>query len=153
MFGSVVFQWCLVLLLYVLHASVYKSLADSEYRNELLRGEMVNVASNMEVQTRETRKKKADVDISAVISPLNIDFQNGVIHFINNKAIQNVTRDNQLLTRRNLRIQIKEMLHGHDAIFSCYEENNGATKGHVQLMSSGCIVELDEGKGTKVPFG
>jgi len=46
---------------------------DLEYGNELLRGEMVNATSNIEVQMREMGKKGADMD-SAVISPPNIDF-------------------------------------------------------------------------------
>jgi hypothetical protein len=42
----------------------------------------------------------------------------GAFHFINNKAIHNVIRDGQLLTSHNLRIQLQEMLHGHDTKFS-----------------------------------
>jgi hypothetical protein len=46
------------------------------------------------------------------------------------------------------------MLHDHDTKFSLYsDEIKGAIEGHVQLIKSGSIVELDESKGIKVPLG
>jgi len=54
------------------------------------------------------------------------------------------------LTRHNLRIQLQEMLHGHDTKFSQYsDEIKVATEGHARL----CVVELDESKGIKIPLG
>jgi len=72
----------------------------------------------LEVHMREMGKKEANMGTTSVIPPHNIDFQNDVFHSISNKAIQNVIRDCQLLTKHNLRIQLQEMLHGHDTKFS-----------------------------------
>ena len=76
------------------------------------------------------------------------------VHSIDNKAIQDVTRDGQLLTGHNMRIQLQEMLHGYGAKFSQYfNENKGPTEGPVWLMSFGSIVELDERSRIKVSLG
>jgi len=80
----------------------------------------------MEVQTREMRKKAVNIETSA-----------------------DITKDNQLLTGHNLRIQLQEMLHGHGAIFSLYK-NKDATKDALWLRSTRNIIELDEGNGFKV---
>ena len=49
-----------------------------------------------------------------------------------------------------MRIQLQEMLHGHDTKFSQYsDEIKVATEGHARL----CVVELDESKGIKIPLG
>lgn len=102
------------------------SSADSYNVNELLRSESVNVDPDMEIQMREMRKKSVNLETSA-----------------------DMTRDNQLLTGHNLRIQLQEMLHGHGAIFSLYK-NKDATKDALRLRSSRNIIELDEGSGFKV---
>jgi hypothetical protein len=74
--------------------------------------------SVLEAQTRDMGKKEENIGTSAVISPPNIDFQNDDFHSISNKAIQNVTRDGQLLIRHNLRIQLQQMLYGQNTKFS-----------------------------------
>jgi hypothetical protein len=97
------------------------------------------------VQTRKMGKKEVNMGTTAVISPPNVDFQNDVFHSISNKAIQNVIKDCQLLTGHNLRIQLQEMLLGHDTKFSY--EIKVAIEGHIQLLRFGSIVELDESRG------
>ena len=99
-------------------------------------------------------KKEANMGTTSVIPPHNIDFQNDVFHSISNKAIQNVIRDCQLLTKHNLRIQLQEMLHGHDTKFSQYsDEIKVAIEGHIRLLRSGTIDELDESRGVKMLLG
>jgi hypothetical protein len=96
-------------------------------------------------------KKEVNMGTTAVISPSNVDFQNDVFHSISNKAIQNVIRDCQLLTGHNLRIQLHEMLLGHDTKFS--HEIKVATEGHIRLLRFGSIVELDESRGINMLLG